>query len=128
MRSKVDHLLANDAARNSHAACGWEQVNPFVDTDHGIVWAALDIETLRPTAAPPTRGVVREMKIMERGAKDVTHDRYPGWPVRLQLANHTARQPTGGAARLSKALFGAGYKYEHLEHHSAFRRHATAEI
>jgi exonuclease III len=111
-KSKVDHLFVNDAARHSYVACGWTLINPFIHTDHGVVWAAFDMEKLKPVrAAPARRARPMDMPIMEKGANAYTHDRHPGYPLRMKLATPPGpqRRHRLNAKELATALLHSGY-------------------
>jgi hypothetical protein len=44
----LDHILVNEAAFDAISETGWiEEENPFIPSDHGIVWIALDRSKLK---------------------------------------------------------------------------------
>ena len=80
-KAKLDHIHINAAAHRAHSASGWTETNPVIPrSDHGIVWVALDPIIMQ--GIEPGKQEKREV-IRTNGAKEVTHDKFPGCPMTL---------------------------------------------
>ena len=87
-KAKLDHILLNNAAYDHVVETGWIESNPLIPSDHGIIWIALDKETLAPTTkTTPTETKKNESTIRVKGAKEKTHEKYTGCPIRLIQQN-----------------------------------------
>ena len=92
-KAKLDHILANAAAYEAMAETGWIEQNPFIDSDHGIVWVALNndkIGALKLRNEDNKRSEAQGIqdRIRNKNAYEYTHGSYTGVPLRLRSAYH----------------------------------------
>ena len=119
-KAKLDHIHTNEAAYRAHSASGWTETNPVnTRSDHGIVWVALDPTIMQ--GIEPSKQEKREV-IRTNGAKEVTHDKFPGCPMTLGgvHANNIGTRSNWKRARLdtvntvASILLENGYDTERL--------------
>ena len=82
----MDHVLVNEAAFDAISETGWIEENPFLPSDHGIVWIALDRSKLKGNNHSKGKKQQRETRndnIRLKGAQERTHEKYTGVPVRI---------------------------------------------
>ena len=110
-RAKLDHIIANEAAYHVTVASGWTEDNPFIKSDHGIIWASLDKNKLDliklPAHREPDRTHSGTTNIRLKGAKDITHTLYTGIPLRFINPNNTITALT--LAQISELVSSNGY-------------------
>ena len=54
-KAKLDHILINDQAYNAVADAGWITTNPYIVSDHGLVWLSLSKDKLDQLKHPKTK-------------------------------------------------------------------------
>ena len=84
-KAKLDHVLVNNAALNAISETGWIEENPFIPSDHGIVWIALDRSKLIGIIRSKGKKQQRETRndnIRLKGARERMHEKYTGVLVR----------------------------------------------
>ena len=54
-KAKLDHILMNEPAYNITSDAGWITTNPFIISDHGIIWVALNKNKLNLLKQQPTK-------------------------------------------------------------------------
>jgi hypothetical protein len=66
---------------------GWIEENPFIPSDHGIVWIALDRSKLKGInqrkGKKQQQRETRNDNIRLKGAQERMHEKYTGVPVRI---------------------------------------------
>ena len=94
-KAKLDHILINGAAHNVKAESGWTEKNPFIASDHGLIWISLNKDKLdlikhkQRNTNTENKNELRNIRL--KGAESFTHEKFPGIPIRLKLAHDTGK-------------------------------------
>ena len=126
-KAKLTHILANNTMAEMTMASGWTEENPYIISDHGIVWAEFKLPSLQKSTCVHETETVTVPRFS--GAKEQSHEGYAGYPVCLKTnTTHAAKQ-----AKLSKKMVSAfltqnGYTKSELVHACIDRERALREI
>ena len=138
-KAKLDHILTNPAAYEAMAETGWIEQNPFIDSDHGVVWIALDndkIGALKLKQLDDNRSARQGIqdRIRNKNAYAHTHGSYTGVPLRLKpdYYRHSPKPQKGKEnemmQELKELLRNNGYDRTCVQHHSKHKQRIIEDL
>ena len=119
-KSKIDHILLNEAATNIRAESGWTERNPYIHSDHGIVWVSLHTKQLQLLSQKHTKNRNTDALgngIRLKGAEKTTHEKYNGIPLRICHRDNSMNSKIT-KLQITKLIEHNGYTNEHFTYHS----------